>query len=70
MTDFQKRLQQLRKKRRISRVVLSQLCGFGDGQIRRYESGEQEPTMRKLMVMAEVLNVSIDYLCGKSNDKF
>jgi transcriptional regulator with XRE-family HTH domain len=66
MSEFQKRLQKLRERRGISRVVLSQLCGFADGQIRLYERGEQEPTMRSLMSMADVLGVSMDYLSGRT----
>ncbi|MBQ2743441.1 MAG: helix-turn-helix transcriptional regulator, partial [Oscillospiraceae bacterium] len=40
---FRQRLQMLREKRRISRQVLSELCGLSSDAIRRYERGEAEP---------------------------
>ena len=67
--EFPERLQRLRERRGISRVVLSQLCGFGDGRIRRYERGEQQPTLQALIVLADEFGVSMDYLAGRTNDR-
>ena len=64
--EFRKRLQQLRERKRISRKVLSELCGLNSDAIRRYERGEREPTMHSLVAIAEYFEVSVDYLVGRS----
>lgn len=64
MSEFPKRLQQLRERRRISRRVLSELCGLSKNMIARYERGEQEPTIGAVMILAEYFCVSTDYLLG------
>lgn len=63
--EFRERLQQLREKKRISRKVLSELCGLNSDTVRRYERGEREPTLHSLVVIAEYFDVSIDYLVGR-----
>lgn len=55
----------LREKRRISRKVLSELCGLSSDAIRRYERGEVEPRMESLMAIADFFDVSVDYLLGR-----
>ena len=62
---FRVRLQQLREKKRISRRVASELCGLSSSAFRRYERGEQEPTLHSLVAIAEFFGVSVDYLVGR-----
>lgn len=63
--EFRNRLQQLRERKRISRIVLSELCGLHPDAVRRYERGESEPTMDSLVAIADFFEVSIDYLVGR-----
>ena len=63
--EFRQRLQQLRERRRISRRVLSELCGLSSDAVRRYERGETEPTLHSLVAIAEFFEVSVDYLVGR-----
>ena len=63
---FGKRLQQLRERKRISRRVLSELCGLNHEAVRRYEREEAEPTLHSLVAIAEFFDVSVDYLLGRS----
>jgi transcriptional regulator with XRE-family HTH domain len=65
---FSQRLQQLREKKGISRKVLSELCGLYSDAIRRYERGEDEPTLHSLVAIADFFEVSVDYLVGKERD--
>ena len=65
--EFCQRLQQLRERRRISRKVLSELCGLNSDAIRRYERGESEPTLDSLVAIADFFEVPIDYLIGRKN---
>lgn len=64
-TEFQRRLQWLREKKRISRIVLSELCGLSSDAVRRYERGEVEPRMSSLKALADYFEVSVDYLIGR-----
>lgn len=66
--EFSQRLQQLREKKGISRKVLSELCGLYSDAIRRYERGEDEPTLHSLVAIADFFEVSVDYLVGKERD--
>lgn len=63
--EFHERLQTLREQKRISRKVLSELCGLNSDAVRRYERCESEPTMHSLVAIAEFFEVSVDYLVGR-----
>lgn len=63
--EFRQRLRQLREKKRISRKVLSELCGLHSNAVRRYERGEAEPTLHSIVAIAEYFEVSVDYLVGR-----
>lgn len=63
--EFSQRLQMLREKKHISRIVLSQLCGLHSDAVRRYERGECEPTMDSLIALSDFFDVTIDYLVGR-----
>lgn len=65
--EFRQRLQCLREKKRISRRVLSELCGLNSDAVRRYERGETEPTLHSLVAIADFFEVSVDYLAGRSD---
>lgn len=62
---FSSRLAELRKRKGVSRYVLSELCGLGHDAIRRYENGEAEPVMGSLCRIADYFGVSLDWLCGR-----
>lgn len=65
METFRKNLQALREKRRISRIVASELCGLASDSIRKYERGEREPSLSSLIAMAEFFEVTVDELIGR-----
>lgn len=67
---FQMRLQQLRERRRISRRVLSELCGLNPDAVRRYERGEADPSIAAVISLADELGVSVDYLLGRTDRSY
>lgn len=67
MEDFSVRLRKLREKRRMSRRTLGELCGLSKNRIGRYERGEQEPSLRAMVDIADFFEVSLDYLSGRQN---
>ena len=65
---FPKRLRAAREQLDISQHELARLCGLSINQISRYELGVREPTSASLIKIARVLNVSMDYLTGLTDD--
>ena len=62
---FPQNLRRLREHRRISRRVLSELCGLSKNRIARYERGEQIPTSDVLEMLADFFDVPMDELWGR-----
>lgn len=69
METFRKNLQTLREKKRISRIVASELCGLASDSIRKYERGEREPSLSSLIALAEFFDVSVDELIGRKDNE-
>ena len=59
------RMQRARERRRVSRYIMSELCGLTPGAIRRYERGERVPNIEALEAIADYLECSVDYLLGR-----
>lgn len=65
MELFRDRLRMCRKREKISCSVLSGLCGLSTGTVARYENGERIPSIETAAQLANVLDVSLDWLCGR-----
>lgn len=63
--EFPRNLQGLRARKRVSRRVLSELCGMSKNRIARYERGEQVPTSDALESLADFFGVTMDELWGR-----
>jgi len=57
----------LRKKKGISQNELGKAVGTSGDIIGRYERDEVKPSIEVVVKIADTLEVSIDYLVGKSN---
>lgn len=66
---FRERLQKMRERRRISRIVLAELCGLAPDAVRRYEKGEAEPKLKALIALADYFEITIDFLVGHEKDR-
>src|SRR5262245_34607018 len=51
----------------ISQRELARRCGISEAQISKYEKGTIDPSATYLKNIAEVLNVSTDFLLGLTN---
>lgn len=67
MDEFSNRLQKMRERRRISRSVMSELCGLSKSVISKYERGERQPKLETLVILADFFECSIDYLVGRKD---
>ncbi|HHY66654.1 MAG TPA: helix-turn-helix transcriptional regulator [Alicyclobacillus sp.] len=68
MTVFGDRLRQLRRNSGMSQKDLASSIGVTERAFRFYESGDREPTIEQLVKLADIFNVSLDYMTGRTND--
>ena len=61
------RLKTTLRKRRLTQSQLSDATGITQAVISHYIKGTRMPTLRNLVKIADVLNVSTDYLLGRIN---
>jgi transcriptional regulator with XRE-family HTH domain len=59
----------LRKKKELSQAELGKKIGTSGDIIRRYERDIMSPSIEVIIKIADVLEVSIDYLVGSTNIK-
>ena len=65
---FAERLKELRKQAHLTQVELAKRLGIGQSSYADWERGKKKPTQENLVKIAQVLNVSIDYLVGNSDE--
>ncbi len=65
--SFGKRLLEARKRKGISQDELAKHLGTKGPAIGRYERDEMKPSIEAAAKMAELLDVSLDYLVGKTD---
>ena len=63
-SSFGERLKDLRKEKNIGQIALAKELCVGKSIISLWENNLCEPTLSKLIAMAEFFGVSIDYLAG------
>ena len=66
---FAVRLKELRKQAHLTQVEFAKRLGIGQSSYADWERGKKKPTQENLVKIAQVLNVSIDYLVGNSEEK-
>ena len=67
--DFHERLVALRKERGLTQQALAELVEMHISQIRRYESGQSQPTLDAIRKLAMALSVSADMLLFAQNER-
>lgn len=66
---FSERLKELRKKADFTQVEVAEKLGISQPAYASWERGVKKPTQENLVKIAQVLNVSVDYLVGNSEEK-
>ena len=64
--DLGQNMMLLRKKKKLSQAALGTIIGTSGDVVGRYERGDITPSIDVVAKIAEVLDVSIDYLVGRS----
>lgn len=62
------RLVYLRKSNNLTQKQLSIELGLSEVAIQNYESNRRRPAYDVLIALADYFNVSLDYLCARSDD--
>lgn len=66
--NLRDRIKELANQRKVSVAELERALGFGNGSISKWN--KQSPSTEKLKQVADYFQVSVDYLLGRSNDKY
>ena len=67
MANLYERIKILRKEKNLKQSDAAELLGISITSYCRYERGEREPDAPVLWRMADLFEVSIDYLIGRSD---
>ena len=62
------RLKDLRKQKKVGQKEVAELLGVSLRSYQFYESGEYDPSLPNLVVLADYFQVSTDYLLGRSDE--
>ena len=67
--EFSERLKNLRKQAQLTQVDVAEKLGISQPAYASWERGIKKPTQENLVKIAQILNVSVDYLVGNSEEK-
>lgn len=67
--DLPSRLRDARESKGLSRAKLSSETGIPAKSIEKFEAGDQEPSVSRLLTLANALGVSFDALIGRNVDE-
>lgn len=67
MKIFRDRLRELRIQNKMTQREIATYLGITQPSYIRYENGKSEPTLECLVKIADLYDVSVDYLLGRSN---
>lgn len=67
--EFSERLKDLRKQAGLTQVDVAEKLGISQPAYASWERGIKKPTQENLVKIAQILNVSVDYLVGNSEEK-
>lgn len=65
---FPARLEQARRRRKLSQAALAARSGLQSSAISHFETGTRKPSFDNLKKLADALNVTTDYLLGRVNE--
>lgn len=67
--EFAERLKTLRKQVKLTQAQIAEKLNISQQAYASWERGVKKPTQENLVKIAQVLNVSVDYLVGNSEEK-
>ena len=67
--EFSERLKKLRKDTGLTQVDVASKLGISQQAYASWERGIKKPTQENLVKLSKILNVSVDYLLGNTENK-
>ena len=67
MTEFRVRLREIRMKRGKTQKETAELLDINLRSYQLYEQGKVEPSIKKLLLLADFFDVTTDYLLGRTD---
>ena len=67
--DYQRRIRDLREDHDLTKQQVAEILGTSQTMYARYERGANELPIRHLIRLAELYEVSTDYILGRTNRK-
>lgn len=61
------RIKYLRQKKKISQQKMAMDLNMNQNTVSRYETGEREPGIKELIMIADYFGVTVDFLIGHSD---
>lgn len=68
MSTFCERLSQLQQEKKLLKKEVAQKIGISVMAYYRYETGDRIPNADILVALADLFNVSLDYLVGRTDN--
>ena len=67
MMEFGKRLREIRMEKKKTQKQTAEVLGMKGRSYQTYEQGKLEPNIKKLIILADFFDVSLDYLMGRTD---
>ena len=67
MDSIGQRMKELREASRLSQADIAKLCGSNQATIAKTETGKKAPSVNLLIWWADYFDVSMDYLCCRTD---
>ena len=64
---FSERIIEIKNNRKLLQKDIAQAINVTVRQYQRYEKNQTQPTLSVLIALADFFDVSLDYLCGRSD---
>lgn len=64
------RLVELRKERKMTQEELANVLGISRSALSLYETDKRQPDFQTICRLADFFNVSVDYLLGRTDDRY
>ena len=68
MPEFKDRLKAVRKSHKATQKQVALAVGVSERNYQDWEYGTFNPTLSALVALADFFDVSIDYLCGRTDN--
>ena len=62
-------LKKLRENKGLTQIAVQMATGIEQALLSKFETGERVPPTDTIMRLADFYNVSMDYICGVSDEK-